>query len=97
MSQKFETQNCQWYGVKRIKSIFVDKGRVEQGLGQIFIILRNSFHFFNKIYFEQYLFKSYFDTVQSIPYIKKLISELRRIISMSMPFESSSGKMLLIE
>ena len=35
MSGKFETQGYQWFGVKRIKSIFADKGNiiVEQGLG----------------------------------------------------------------
>ena len=33
MSQKLETQGCQWYGVKGIKSIFVDKEIEEQGLG----------------------------------------------------------------
>ena len=36
MSRKFETQSCQWYGVKRTKFIFADKGNsatrfVEQG------------------------------------------------------------------
>ena len=29
MSQNFDTQGCQWYGVKRIKSIFADKGNCE--------------------------------------------------------------------
>ena len=26
MSQKYEVQSCQWYGVKQIKSFFADKG-----------------------------------------------------------------------
>ena len=26
ISRNFETKRCQWYGVKQIKSIFVDKG-----------------------------------------------------------------------
>ena len=43
MSQKFETKCCQWYGVKRMKSIFADKGIVEQDLGTPLLP-----HFFNK-------------------------------------------------
>ena len=26
MTRNFETQGCQWYGVKQINSIFADKG-----------------------------------------------------------------------
>ena len=37
MSQNFETQGCQWYGVKRIKSSFANKRNMEQGLGHLFI------------------------------------------------------------
>ena len=37
MSRNFETHGCQWYGVKRIKYIFVDKGIAEQSLGHLFI------------------------------------------------------------
>ena len=47
MSRKFETQDCQWCGVKRIKSIVADKKKVEEGLGQFFIS-SNSPHFFKK-------------------------------------------------
>ena len=31
MSQNFEMQGCQLYGVKRIKSVFVDRRVLEQG------------------------------------------------------------------
>ena len=55
--QNFETQVCQWYGVKRIKSIFADKGIGEKDLGH-FIITSNGSLFFNKIDFEQYLFET---------------------------------------
>ena len=56
MSQNFETQGCRWYEVKRIKSIFADKGVVKQGLGHLFIISSSS-HFFNKIGLKQYFLK----------------------------------------
>ena len=57
MSRNFETQVCQWYGVKQIKSFFADKGYVvKQGLGHLFITL-NSSHFYNKTDLQQYFFK----------------------------------------
>ena len=38
MSQNFETQVCQYNGVRQIESIFADKGNiVEQGLVHLFI------------------------------------------------------------
>ena len=37
MPRKFKTQSCQWYAVKRIKSVFADKGILEQDLGHLFI------------------------------------------------------------
>ena len=55
MSRKLETQGGQWYGVKRIKSIFADRGRVEQGLGHLFIASSSSFCFFNNTNLEQFL------------------------------------------
>ena len=36
MSQKFETQYCQWCGVKGIKSIFADKANSETRFGALF-------------------------------------------------------------
>ena len=33
MSPKFETQGCQWYGVKQINSIFADKRNSETRIG----------------------------------------------------------------
>ena len=33
MSQKFETQGCQYYEGKRIKSVFADKGNSKTSLG----------------------------------------------------------------
>ena len=57
MSQKFETQGCQWYRVKRITSIFADKGIEEQGLEHV-IITSSGFHFINKTDFEKHLFES---------------------------------------
>ena len=58
MSQKFKMQGCQWYGVKWIKSIFANKGIVEQGLRQLFITSSGSY-FFHKADLEQnrYLLK----------------------------------------
>ena len=35
MSQNCEMLGCEWYGVKRIKSIFANKGIVEKGLGHL--------------------------------------------------------------
>ena len=55
MSRKFETQGCPWYGAKWIKSIFADRGILEQGLGHL-LITSTSSHFFNKTDLEQYLF-----------------------------------------
>ena len=55
-SRKFKGQGYQRYGVKRVKSIFANKGTVKQGLGQ-FCTASNSSHFFNKTDFELYLFK----------------------------------------
>ena len=43
---KFETQGCQWYEVKQIKSIFADKGNVEQGLGLSLLPTSTSSYFF---------------------------------------------------
>ena len=33
MSQKFETQGCQWHGVKQIKYIFTDEGNSRTRIG----------------------------------------------------------------
>ena len=51
MSQKLETHGCQWYKVKRMKSIFAGN---EQGFGHLFIISIYSSPFFNKTDFGQY-------------------------------------------
>ena len=56
MLKKFETQGCQWYRVKGIKSIFADRGSSGKRLG-LFFITSSSPHFFNKTNFELYLLK----------------------------------------
>ena len=54
MSRKLETQGCQRYVVKRIKSTVFLRiwGIVELGLGHLFIT-SSSTHLFNKIHHEQ--------------------------------------------
>ena len=47
MSQNCKMQGCQWYGVKRIKSIFPKKGNVGKGFEHHFITSSSS-HVFNK-------------------------------------------------
>ena len=51
----FESQDCQWYGVKRI-SIFVDMEISATRFVDLFIT-SNSSYFFNKTDLEKYLFK----------------------------------------
>ena len=51
MSRKFERQGCQWYEVKRIKTIFAVKEKI-WGTS----IISSSSHFCNETDFEQYLF-----------------------------------------
>ena len=53
MSWKFETQGCQWPGVKRIKSIFTDKQNVEQALAHLYITSSSS-NVWNKTDLEKY-------------------------------------------
>ena len=54
MSQKFETNSYQRHGIKRIKSIFADRG---MRLGaSLYCFIASGSHFFNKTNFEQYLF-----------------------------------------
>ena len=57
MTWKFKTQRCQWFGVKRIISIFADKGNRGTNLGNL-LITSSSPRFFNKTDLEQYLFKN---------------------------------------
>ena len=40
MSLKFEMQGYQWYGVKRAKTIFSDKGNSETWFGAAFYYLK---------------------------------------------------------
>ena len=54
MSQKFETNSYHCHGIKRIKSIFADRG-IRLGASLYCFIVSVS-HFFNKTAFEQYLF-----------------------------------------
>ena len=57
-SQKFKMQGCQWYGVKGIKFICLDKGKSSTRLGHLFITSStSSSYFFNKTNLEQYLYK----------------------------------------
>ena len=49
-SRKFKAQGCKWYGNKRIKYIFANKGNCGARLGA-------PFYFFNKPDLERYLFK----------------------------------------
>ena len=54
--RNFETQSCQWYVAKRIKSTVADKGNSGKSLQHLFII-SSDFHFFNETDLKQYLFK----------------------------------------
>ena len=56
MPRKYETHNCQWYGLNLLSRL---REIVEQGLKHLFIT-SNSAHFFTKINLEQlaYLFKN---------------------------------------
>ena len=47
VSQNFETQSCQWYGVKRTKFIFAGERNTKTRFGVPLYYL-NSSHFFNK-------------------------------------------------
>ena len=57
MSRNFKTQVCQWYRVKRIKSIFADNGNEKRFRAPWNLFIRSSnYHFFNKTNLEQNLF-----------------------------------------
>ena len=57
MTQNFETQGCQWYGVKKIKFIFADKENSGTSFRAHLFITSSSSYFFNKTDFKRYRFK----------------------------------------
>ena len=57
ISRNFETQDCQCYGVKRIKINFPDKGNSGTRFGESFYYLSSCSHFYNETDLVQYLFE----------------------------------------
>ena len=89
ISQNFSAECCYWYGVKWIKSIFTNKGIMEQDLGYLFMISSSVVViFFNKTNFKQYLFNVFlfsffilYSQISSVYYFQFLSGWLNYFIS----------------